>query len=123
MIRDILYVAAGSALGGVLRFLLGKGLTGLLPTPLPLATLLVNLSGSFAIGYIYSIYGKHGTIPPSTLLFLATGICGGFTTFSAFSYENLLLIRAGQAGWAAFYITLSLGVGLVAVFAGYQLGK
>jgi CrcB protein len=123
MIRDILLVAGGSALGGVARFLIGKGLTGLWATPLPLATLLVNISGSLLIGYIYSVYGKHGSLSPSALLFLATGICGGFTTFSAFSYENLLLIRSGQTTWAAFYILLSLVLGLLAVFAGYQIGK
>jgi CrcB protein len=123
MIKDILLVGAGSAIGGILRLLVGKGIMQFFQYPFPLGTFLVNISGSFVIGLLYALFGKSGNLSPSALLFMATGVCGGFTTFSAFSYENLLLMKNGNYIMAGLYIASSLILGLLAVFAGYAVGK
>jgi fluoride exporter len=123
MIRDILLVGAGSALGGILRLLIGKSIMQFFQYPFPLGTFIINITGSFLIGLLYALYGKSGNLSPAALLFLATGVCGGFTTFSAFSYENLLLLRSGNYMMALVYIAGSIVIGLLAVFAGYAIGK
>ena len=123
MIREILLVGAGSAIGGILRLLAGKAFMQFFQYPFPIATFVVNISGSFLIGLLYALYGKTGNLSPSALLFLTTGLCGGFTTFSSFTYENLLLLRSGQYFMAAVYIGGSLVLGMLAVFAGYAVGK
>ncbi|HEX5667772.1 MAG TPA: fluoride efflux transporter CrcB [Chitinophagaceae bacterium] len=123
MIKDILLVGAGSAIGGIVRLLIGKSIMQVFPYPFPLGTFIINISGSFLIGLLYALYGRSGNLSPSALLFLATGVCGGFTTFSAFSYENLLLLRSGHYMMAMVYITGSIIIGLLAVFAGYAIGK
>jgi CrcB protein len=123
MIRDILLVGAGSAIGGILRLLIGKTIMQFFQYPFPLGTFIVNISGSFLIGLLYALYGKSGNLSPAALLFLATGVCGGFTTFSAFSYENLILLKSGNFLMALVYIAGSIVIGLLAVFAGYAIGK
>jgi fluoride exporter len=123
MIREILLVGAGSAIGGILRLLAGKAFMQYFQYPFPIATFLVNISGSFFIGLFYALYGKTGGLSPSVLLFLTTGLCGGFTTFSSFTYENLLLLKSGHYMMAAFYIGGSLVLGMIAVIAGYAVGK
>jgi CrcB protein len=123
MIRDILLVGAGSALGGIARFLVNRGVTYIFSYPFPLATFLVNISGSFLIGYLYSSSLKHQWLTTPALLFLVTGICGGFTTFSAFSYENIMLIRNGQAPLSVIYILASLVMGIGAALLGFWAGK
>lgn len=123
MIRDILLVGTGSALGGILRLLAGKAFLQLFHYPFPIATFAVNVSGSFLIGLLYALYDKTGSLSPSVLLFLTTGLCGGFTTFSSFTYENLLLMKNGQYMMAAVYIVGSLVLGMISVIAGYAVGK
>ena len=123
MIRDILLVGAGSAIGGMARFLVNRGVTFVFSYPFPLATFLVNISGSFLIGYLYSASLKHEWLTTPALLFLVTGICGGFTTFSAFSYENIMLIRNGQAPLSMVYIMASLVMGIGAALLGFWAGK
>lgn len=120
--RELLLVGGGSAIGGILRYLAGKGLTLVFPYAFPLGTFMVNIIGSFVIGYVYGMATK-GTTQPGLFLFLTTGICGGFTTFSAFSMENILLLRNGQYSTAGLYILLSLVLGLLACLAGFQIGK
>jgi fluoride exporter len=123
MIKDILYVGAGSALGGIARLLVNRGIMEIFNYPFPLATFLVNISGSFLIGYLYSTSLKHEWLTSSALLFLVTGICGGFTTFSAFSYENFIMIRNGHFPLSLLYILGSVLLGIAAAFLGYWLGK
>jgi CrcB protein len=93
------------------------------PYPFPLGTFLINISGSFLIGLIYAMFGKTGNMSSATLLFLATGICGGFTTFSAFSYENILLMRNGHYLLSVIYISGSVLLGLLAALTGYSVAK
>lgn len=117
MLKDILWVGAGSAIGGISRFAVGKWISTFASISFPLSTFSINILGSFIIGLLLGMQGKNG-ITPSTLLFLSTGFCGGFTTFSTFSLENLLLIKQGNIGLAFLYMAASLILGLAAVYLG-----
>jgi CrcB protein len=115
------WVALGSALGGVARF----GCTGLaaryISDTYPWGTLLVNVTGSLAIGILAALVPESGRLffaPDARALFMI-GICGGFTTFSSFSLETLNLARNGEWFWAGSYIVLSLVLCLAAVALGY----
>ena len=123
MIRDIILVGTGSAIGGIARFLVNRGIALFFTYTFPISTLIVNIVGSFIIGYLYSASIKQDWITSSALLFLVTGVCGGFTTFSAFSYENIMLIKNGQAPLSLIYILLSLLLGIGAAVAGFWTGK
>ena len=83
--------------------------------------LVVNITGSFIIGIVFALSIKEAGLSNNWKLFLATGICGGFTTFSAFSLENMGLLQSGKYGMAFTYIALSIVLGIVATFLGYQL--
>lgn len=89
----------------------------------PIKTLAVNLLGAFAIGLITALAAKHPDINPRLILFLKTGICGGFTTFSTFALETGNLMQAGHPVLAVLYVVLSLLLGIAAVFAGQMLVK
>lgn len=114
-------VAAGSVAGGVSRFLVALLLaTG---TGFPWATLFVNVTGSFIIGYYATASRSEGHIPASVQqrLFVMTGFCGGYTTFSAFSLETLMLARAGMARMALVYVGVSVLTWLGAVWLGHTM--
>jgi len=112
----VLLAAGGSALGGAARYLLA----GWLDRPgFPWGTLLVNVLGCAAIGLVWAWWGQGSW---QRTLF-ASGVLGGFTTFSAFSVQTLVLIQDGRLPIALGYITASLGLCLLAVAAGYQLGR
>ena len=107
------------ALGAILRYLLG-----LLPYQgsFPFKTWAINLVGSFLIGWLSARLGRQAWFPGDQLL-LITGLCGGFTTFSTFSLENLKLLQAGHYFQALLYMASSLVLGLACVALGYYLGK
>ena len=114
MFWTCLAVGVGGFLGSVCRYLvslipLGKG------GPFPFHTLAINLAGALAIGLIASAALRGSCLNPRLVLFLKTGICGGFTTFSTFALETGDLLRAGRPGLAALYAALSLGLGVAAV--------
>lgn len=114
-------VAAGSVFGGVARYIVGLLLiTG---TGFPWATLLVNITGSFIIGFYATSSASEGHMPASVQqrLFVMTGFCGGYTTFSAFSLETLLLVRAGMAQTALVYVIVSVATWLLAVWLGHAM--
>ncbi len=123
MIKEIALVGAGSAIGGIARYLVNRGIAQIFSYPFPLATLLVNITGSFLIGYFYGASVKQEWLTNSALLFLITGICGGYTTFSAFSYENIMLIRNGHTPLSVVYIVASMFLGISAALAGFWAGK
>lgn len=123
MMRDILYVAMGSALGGVMRLLTGRWIQSILPAAFPWPTLTINILGSFAIGWIYAWAARQPSLPPGMVLMLTTGICGGFTTFSAFAYENITLLRSGAYPAALAYMAASMAACLTAVWVGILLGR
>jgi fluoride exporter len=118
MIRNFLLVGLGGALGSMLRY--GTGLV-IGSKNFPLATLLINVAGSFVIGVVIAYSLRSEPFADNWKLFLATGVCGGFTTFSAFSFENLQLLQNGKFAMFALYIAASLLLGLVAVWAGYKI--
>jgi fluoride exporter len=118
MIRQLLLVGLGGGIGSMLRY--GTSLL-MKPKLFPFATLAVNIIGCFIIGLVFAMSIKEQGISANWKLFLATGICGGFTTFSAFSLENLELLQTGKIGIALTYIILSIVLGILATFLGYQL--
>ena len=118
MLKNLLLVGFGGAIGSMLRY----AATLLLNSKyFPYATLAVNIIGSFIIGLVFALSIKHEDFLNNWKLFLATGICGGFTTFAAFSLENMGLLQSGKIALAATYIILSVLLGIAAAFFGYQL--
>jgi CrcB protein len=114
-------VALGGALGSVARYKLGGIVLHHSQTwNFPLSTFCVNLLGCVIIGALAAVVEHHDLFTISVRLLLFTGILGGFTTFSAFSYETLFLLRRGLVGISMLYASLSVLGGLAAVFAGFK---
>src|SRR6476659_119677 len=113
------YIAAGSVLGGVARYLLSL-LIELIPG-FPWATLFVNVTGSFIIGFYAALSGPDGRLFASAQQrqFVTTGFCGGYTTFSTFSLETFRLFQAGDTRTALVNIAASIGASLLAVWLGH----
>ena len=118
MIKNLLLVGLGGSIGSMVRYAASFLVRSKL---FPYATLSVNITGSFIIGLIFAMGIKEEGLSNNWKLFLATGICGGFTTFSAFSLENMGLLQTGKIGMAVTYILLSIILGILATFLGYQL--
>jgi CrcB protein len=116
-----LIVALGSGLGGALRHAANVGSTRLLGTSWPYGTFTVNVAGSFAIGAIVAYFALRGQGGHTWLLFLTTGVLGGFTTFSAFSLEIVLLYQRGHVSLAALYLVGSVALSIVALLLGLTL--
>jgi fluoride exporter len=116
-----LWVALGSAVGGVLRYAVARYVP---PTPggWPVATLAVNLVGSFLIGFIYPWVAARGVAAEGVRLFWMTGVLGGFTTYSAFALETSLLGVSGSSGVAIGYLVATVLGCLAAALAGRALG-
>ncbi|MEP3050283.1 MAG: fluoride efflux transporter CrcB [Erythrobacter sp.] len=117
------YVALGGALGAVARFQLGRVVTHWLGAgavaAFPWATLAANIIGSMAMGLVFGWLARNGSgAGEAQRLFLGVGLLGGFTTFSAFSLEMLLLVERGQIGLAVTYAALSVLAGLAALYIG-----
>ena len=116
------YVALGGGAGSVLRYQLGRMTTHLIGTTaasaFPWATLACNVLGSMAMGVLVGLLARHGSQNEHWRLLLGVGVLGGFTTFSSFSMETILLIERGQAGIAFAYVAVSLLAGLCAMYLG-----
>ncbi|GAC1306254.1 MAG: fluoride efflux transporter CrcB [Vulcanimicrobiaceae bacterium] len=122
--RAMLVVGVGAALGGIARFVLGSiVVTRAGAGAAPLATLFINVSGSFLIGLALGGLGSRPDVSPLWRLFIATGILGGYTTFSTFSFEVLSLASGGAPLAAAAYALASVGCGIAAAFAGLALAR
>ena len=119
----LLYVALGSAIGGVSRYLLGGLVQRLLDTTFPAGTLLVNVTGSFLLGAIIRYALETPSLTPEVRGFLTVGFCGGYTTFSTFSYETMALLEDGEWARAGVYITASVILSLIATFLGLALAR
>ena len=117
----IVCVASGGAIGALLRYALVQVAMTLNLGSFPIGTMLVNLIGSFAMGVLMARYAVQDS--EAARLFVITGVLGGFTTFSAFSWDALQLLQRGAFGSAAFYVGGSVILSLVAVAAGFQLGR
>ena len=120
ILKNTLMVGCGSFIGGAARYLVsiamktvGKGF--------PWGTLIVNLAGCLAIGLLWGIFSKTSSEVNSWALFMAVGICGGFTTFSTFSKEALMMLQAGNFFSLLAYVAISVIAGIALVAAGYYL--
>jgi len=119
--KNIFFVFLGGGLGSIARFLLGKLLNNQFETLFPLGTFAANLIGCFLIGLIYAILQKNELLNTYWSFLLVTGFCGGFTTFSSFSFENNTLAQNGELGTALFYTALSLCLGFLCTWIGFKI--
>jgi CrcB protein len=120
--KNLILVFIGGGFGSVLRFLIGKWLNNS-DDGIPYGTFAANILGSLLIGIILGYAAKNNTLTENHTLLLATGFCGGFTTFSTFAYENHVFLKSGDFSAFAFYTIASFTVGFLAVFAGIYLTK
>jgi CrcB protein len=117
--RQILLIGLGGFIGTIGRFFVSKLNIYWHFLAIPMGTLTVNVVGSFIIGFIVGISQKSAILTPDMRLFLMVGVCGGFTTFSSFTNENLMLMQNGQFLTAFLYTALSIILGFLAVYFGY----
>lgn len=120
--KHLLLVFLGGGLGSSLRYIVGNYLNSS-QTGIPYGTFLANILGSLFIGIILGLAAKHDSLSQNTILFLATGFCGGFTTFSTFAYENHIFLKSGDFVSFALYTIGSFILGFAAVFFGLWLVK
>ncbi len=120
--KQLLLVFVGGGFGSVLRYIIGKYLNS--PQDgIPYGTFAANILGSLLIGIILGLAAKNDTLTSNQTLLLATGFCGGFTTFSTFAYENHVFLKAGDFTSFALYTIASFVIGFLAVFFGLFLVK
>ncbi|ULC58751.1 fluoride efflux transporter CrcB [Flaviramulus sp. BrNp1-15] len=120
--KQLLLVFFGGGIGSVLRYLIGKYLNNP-ENGIPYGTFAANILGSLLIGVILGLAVKNDTLSQNQTLLLATGFCGGFTTFSTFAYENHIFLKSGDFTSFAIYTIASFIVGFLAVFFGMYLVK
>ena len=120
--KQALMVFVGGGFGSVARYFLGRWLNNM-ETAIPYGTMLSNVLGSFLVGFILGYLAKSTNISETQSLLLATGFCGGFTTFSTFAYENHVFLKNGDYMSFLPYTLGSLILGFVAVFLGLYLSK
>jgi CrcB protein len=116
--RVIWYVALGGAVGSVIRYVLGVAFQGRTGLDFPAGTLLVNISGCLLLGFLIHYALATPAITPEVRALLTTGLCGGYTTFSTFSYETVALIQDGDWRRAILYVGLSVVGSILAVMLG-----
>ncbi|HLR26652.1 MAG TPA: fluoride efflux transporter CrcB [Fodinibius sp.] len=122
MLQSVLIVGIGGFLGSIGRYLISYLIKQQWPFPFPFGTITVNLLGSLLIGIIMAL-SLTENIGQQMRLLLATGFCGGFTTFSTFSFEFFSLLQKEHSGYAFLYAGASLMLGLLFVWLGFSLGK
>jgi len=118
-----LVVAFGGALGAVTRFAVNLAVASWWKSDFPLATLLINVSGSFILGFFSTLAAERLPMDPLWRLFVATGFVGAYTTFSTFEYETQRLTESGALSWAVLNIIASVIAGFLAVRAGVALAR
>lgn len=120
MLKNILLVGLGGAAGSMMRYAFAIWFKH---AAFPIATFLVNIIGSFIIGLVFAYALRNESFALNWRIFLAAGICGGFTTFSAFSLESMQLLQQQRIGLFFLYVFGSLLLGLTATWLGYSLMK
>lgn len=122
MSKILICIFLGGGTGSVLRYCAQMALhERIVPYTFPWATFTVNIFGSFLIGLFYALSARFN-LSTETRMLLTTGLCGGFTTFSTFSNDGLLMIKQGFYGMSILYALLSIVLGIAAVFAGGAFG-
>lgn len=114
----ILAVALGSAIGGASRLLLGAAVQQRFGPAFPAGTLVINITGSLLLGFLMRFAMATPAISPEMRGFLTTGLCGGYTTFSTFTFETVALINDGEMGRASAYVAASVALSLLGVYLG-----
>ena len=120
---NYIIVSIGAALGGAFRYWLSNFSYKIFPITFPYGTLIVNITGSFLLGIIMFYFDERELLNPSLRLFLTIGFCGGFTTFSTFSYETILLFRESQMLFGILNILANLLLCLAGIYLAYLLSK
>lgn len=121
--KATLLIALGGALGTLARYFVGLGLTRALPGKLPWGTLAVNVLGSAIIGLVMAGFAARQALDSEIRLALTVGFLGGFTTYSAFAFEVVTLVKDGELTSVALYLTLLFGLSLGGCLAGIALGR
>jgi CrcB protein len=119
----VVYAAVGGAIGTAARYLLTLAIQERATSGFPVATLFINISGSFLLGFLMRFGLEGSTASPEFRLMLTTGLCGGFTTFSTFSYETARLLEGGEWYRGLTYIAASVVVCLAGTFVGFALAR
>jgi CrcB protein len=123
MIKSVLIVGIGSFIGGALRYLISTLFKQFCTQGFPCGTLLVNLMGCFIFGIIFALFSKYSSTSHPWCLLLTTGLCGGFTTFSTFAYESVLMLQQGNQSGFISYVATSLIAGISLFALGYWIFK
>ncbi len=123
MIKSILIVGFGGGIGSILRYLTTFYAAKFFPLKFPIGTFAVNFLGCFLVGLLLGYFEKNNLVNSDLKLLFVTGFCGGYTTFSAFGYENINLFQSNNTLLAFAYIGASLIFGLLAVWLGLFLAK
>ena len=121
MVKNLILVFVGGGLGSMIRFLISK--INYSNLNFPIGTLFVNLLGSFLIGLIIGYGLKNNNLNNPEFIFLTTGFCGGFTTFSAFSAESLEMLNSGSYNYFFIYSSITIVAGILFAFLGFSLAK
>lgn len=123
MNRSIFFVAIGGLIGSVARYLIAITVSRQFSSVFPYGTMGINILGCFLIGIFYALAEKGNLLTPEWRLFLTTGFCGGFTTFSTFSYETMNLFQDGEWIYLSIYVFGSNLIGFAGTFLGTSLIK
>ena len=123
MIKTIFLVGIGGAAGSICRYLTSIFISKNYPSSFPFATFTANILGCLIIGLLFGLFEKQQLVNPDLKFLLITGFCGGYTTFSTFSSENLALLPEGNYVSAITYMLTSVIIGVFAVWAGIMITK
>lgn len=118
MVKTLLFIGAGSFLGGVSRYALTRLVQDHILHVFPYGTLVVNIVGCFLIGLFYGLFDRGHVLDFDIRMFLTVGFCGGFTTFSTFANENFSMLQGGNFLGVGAYAVLSFALGLAMVYLG-----
>jgi len=122
-VRLVAAIGLGSAVGGIARFLLGSAIQQRAGAGFPVGTLVINVTGSLLVGFLLRYALGTSAISAEVRALLTTGLCGGYTTFSTFSYETAALLEGGDYRRASLYVVSSVVVGLLATFLGIAAAR